>query len=62
MKIKWEKIGTSDNGSGTWRARVIGGWLVNNLTIIETHKDGTQRTATESMVFIPDTQHVWSEE
>lgn len=61
MKFEWEKIGGGEEfSSSTYRIKVFGGWLVNNLTTIETHyKDGRQLTVTESMVFVPDPEHKW---
>jgi hypothetical protein len=58
MKFEWEKL--SDNGfSITWRAKVFGGWLVNNFTCIETKSDQTERMISQSMVFVPDPEHKW---
>ncbi len=60
IPFKWERIGGEANGgSGSWRVKVIGGWLVNNLTCIDTCSEGGWRTATESMCFVPDVSHEW---
>lgn len=47
IEFKWESMGDS-----TWRAKVIGGWIVAH--IIEGDKEFTN-----SMVFIPDPKHEW---
>jgi len=60
IEFKWEKLAAGDDGSGSWRVKVIGGWIFNNLTMINTHQDGTQRMATETSVFIPDPEHQWT--
>lgn len=54
MKFEWEKIhGT--NSCETYRAKVFGGWIVNNLQI--QFDDG--QVASESSIFVPDTYHEW---
>jgi hypothetical protein len=52
---KWEEI-----CSGTWRAKVIGGWLVLH-TGHTTITDGKKRdiVQSESMVFVSDRDHEW---
>lgn len=47
MKIEWELI-----GKNTYRAKVIGGWVLN-------HFGEVYESAAESMVFIPDPGHIW---
>lgn len=63
MKFEWERIGGSnDNLSATYRVRIFGGWLVNNYTMIETGncgEKGNERMGAESMVFVPDQDHLW---
>jgi hypothetical protein len=44
IKFDWEKIGET-----TCRAKVIGGWVLNAWT----------EGQAESMVFIPDPEHLW---
>lgn len=58
MKFEWEDIKKLESYT-TCRAKVIGGWIVNNLT---NYKDGNARRPiliSESMVFISDPEHKW---
>lgn len=57
MKFVWEEI-TSLNGTQTYRAKVIGGWLVNNFTCVR-EPAGQPELICESMVFVPDPGHKW---
>lgn len=41
------------SGSVTMRSKVIGGWLVKDVTYI------VDKVITESMVFVPDPNHLW---
>jgi hypothetical protein len=54
MKFEWEKIYEKDFDT-TWRAKLIGGWLVK--TVIR-----TSETYSTTMVFIDDRHHRWSTE
>ena len=47
MKFKWEEI-----ANRTFRAKVIGGWIISN----EMYRDSN---ITSSMVFVPDSLHKW---
>jgi hypothetical protein len=52
MKFQWEQI-----AEDTRRARVFGGWIVQNLLF----KEGERGVfMSESSVFIPDLKHEWS--
>ena len=55
MKFAWETLVHTNNG-GSYRAKVHGGWIVNNTTI---HESGS---VAESSCFIPDPNHEWSVE
>ena len=44
--------------SYTYRAKVIGGWLVRHEDIV-TDDDGIAKRSTMSMVFIKDITHEW---
>jgi hypothetical protein len=61
MKFEWQKL-AGNEGSQTWRAKVIGGWILNNFTVIEMTPDRGMRNGSESMVFVPDPDHKWSVE
>ena len=56
MKIEWEDIYTKEVSIGlevgTWRAEVIGGWLIS-------HTLNTNGKLTNSLIFIPDENHCW---
>ena len=56
MKFEWEDIyDNSKNRTlsiGTWRAKVIGGWLVSNTI-------SCSRGLSIAMEFIPDQEHKW---
>lgn len=47
---EWEKVCSS-----TRRLKIYGGWLVHSSDIIQRDSDAMS----ESMVFVPDTAHVW---
>lgn len=53
FKFKWERISDEDDCFNTFRAKVVGGWIVQSY----------QRTPKESAgltsVFIPDLTHEW---
>jgi hypothetical protein len=58
MKFEWEiisgeEMGHEENGTMTFRAKTIGGWLVNSYTW------GGFDQGCESMVFVPDAKHEW---
>lgn len=55
MKFEWEQL-----SNGTVRAKVIGGWIVRNVTFIK--GDGKKNAAnilSESMVFVSDANYQW---
>lgn len=53
IPFKWEQIVQSaDNLSSTYRAKVLGGWIINNYTY-------THEGVCEAMVFISDPNHDW---
>jgi hypothetical protein len=62
QKFKWERIFTSHNalfgGTNTSRAKVLGGWLINNQTYTNSCING-ERNICESMCFVPDQNHEW---
>jgi len=51
IPLEWENIFSSVN-INSHRAKVIGGWIVNNNTVLYDHVG-------ESMVFVPDPEHLW---
>ena len=62
IEFKWERISNAHNsggGANTYRAKVIGGWLVNNNTYTDVINKGNERSLSESMVFVPDPNHEW---
>lgn len=59
MKFAWESIHKSESDVGlccTRRAEVIGGWVLNNILVLDSNNP---IILNESMVFIPDPEHVW---
>ena len=57
LEFRWERLegdATDDSGFRVERAKVFGGWIVKSLCW---HDE--QHTQSESMVFIPDEQHLW---
>lgn len=53
MKFEWEII---DANGYTARAKVVGGWVLCHTA----HEWGeTEKSISESMVFIPDKEHQW---
>lgn len=66
MKFKWETI-SADIGENclyeTARAKVIGGWVIKNLSLFGMEEGGTEeelwRRSSESLVFISDPNHEW---
>jgi len=60
MKFKWERI-----SNNTYRAQVVGGWLVNDIVIQTTRTPEFWSTATRKAVgnalcFVPDPKHLWN--
>jgi len=61
IPFKWEEIwnhvtpGLGD--TGTFRAKVKGGWIVKNGTAVMMPRRGVSMA--ESMVFVPDANHSW---
>lgn len=47
----WETISEKDFME-TYRSKVIGGWIILNCSLEQTH-------IAESMVFVPDPEHLW---
>ena len=67
MKFEWEDIYTSEDAFSnifmeTFRAKVIGGWIVSHQILLDEEKkeclDGWSN-AHNSMVFVPDPDHEW---
>lgn len=60
MKFEWETIHSNHNknigGSVTYRAKVIGGWIISNDVYTD---DSNKRNITTSMIFVPDPNHEW---
>lgn len=57
IEWNWEKL-----DGATYRAKVMGGWLVlhtNHTTIIDSKKN-KDMVQSESMSFIPDRDHEWT--
>ena len=58
MRFEWEEIDHSNNFNAgksiTGRAKVIGGWIVRNLSW-----DNYSDSQNETMVFIADPNHIW---
>lgn len=52
MNFKWETL-VHTHGGGSYRAKVIGGWVVNSTT---THVSGS---VAESSCFVPDPKWEW---
>lgn len=62
MKFEWEVIDeklTGACGEVTQRAYVPGGWLVKSLSWKESRDEFENDTQSESMVFVPDSMHLW---
>lgn len=57
MRFEWETIKDLPT-SNTYRAKVYGGWLVNNVTKYRDER-GKPAGQSESMVFVPDPSHKW---
>jgi hypothetical protein len=55
-KIKWESIFYDETHGGlahaTWRCKVPGGWLVNNVTALN-------GSVASNMVFLKDPDQLW---
>ena len=59
MEFEWEILNHDDGSSfRTFRAKVIGGWLVRNITWYD-HDEFQASSLCESMVFVPDPKHEW---
>jgi hypothetical protein len=63
MNFDWQRIFKNHNsgvgGTSTARAKVPGGWLINNVTYTEVICNGNERNISESMCFVPDPNHEW---
>ncbi len=63
MKFEWELLKRSeDKISETWRAKVIGGWIIKEFDCI--YVDNLSRgsrdySLSNSIIFIPDKNHEW---
>ena len=59
MEFKWEKLSKS-----TYRAKVAGGWLVNDI-VVETTKTpefwatAVRKAVGNALCFVPDPNHEW---
>jgi hypothetical protein len=51
-QLKWETVIAYNDGEGTYRLAVPGGWILKVV-------DATLRPATISLCFIPDSDHIW---
>lgn len=66
MKFSWEKIHVQKDDFfwfATYRAKVIGGWLVRSFDLtkqplVEGAKE-TNLSTSESCVFVSDQNHLW---
>jgi len=58
MKFEWEQIHKGGCDSDTWRAKVIGGWLIRHQCWSDQADDGAVSAAT-SLVFLPDPNWEW---
>lgn len=60
-KFEWECINNDEDFAGvfshTYRAKVIGGWLVRHMDV--GYDDENAHTVSSSMVFIKDITHEW---
>lgn len=54
IEWKWEQL-----EEGTWRAKVIGGWLLLHLKTFAIKGKDSHMCQSESMTFIPDRDHEW---
>lgn len=59
MKFEWEEL-LNLRSCKTYRARVFGGWIVNNLTFHHATSISDPDLLSESMVFVPDINHEWT--
>ena len=57
MKFEWELI-KADPKSDTLRAKVLGGWIVNQVNYLKDNR-GHDMGISDSMVFVPDPKHEW---
>ena len=53
VALEWEAIGKDPNHEPTYRAKVLGGWLV-----VARQRGGVGEMA--GLVFIPDSNHEWN--
>lgn len=55
IPFEWEEIFAESKGleCTTYRAKVIGGWLIMNNT------SSRGKELTQGLVFIPDPDHIW---
>jgi len=57
MPWEWELLESSmSDNSSTWRAKVIGGWIVKEEVY---NHDDLETPINSSMVFLPDRDHEW---
>lgn len=62
MNFEWEKVFlyATENGTNiTMRAKVIGGWVVNNQSQTIPARRDIEPSLSESMCFVPDVNHEW---
>lgn len=64
IKFEWDPIGETGNmNRWTWRAKVIGGWLVREdiyrMPIGKAITDEDEYAISSSMVFVSDPQYEW---
>lgn len=58
MKFEWEEL-CSYGTMGSARAKVIGGWIVRNVSWTNRWGEDQVQCVAESTVFIPDPEHKW---
>ena len=67
MKFEWKLVSKSeDNISNTWRAEVIGEWLIRDFHCIYVDNYKTSKTGTRdyslsnAVTFVSDPNHEWA--
>jgi len=68
MKVEWQEIHCTEDTMenvfmSTYRAKVIGGWIVRQEMLIDADRENIHdgwSNVHNSMVFVPDPTHSWS--